>query len=235
MPTIEEVAGWKESIIHILRALQNVDDSLMVSIDPLTETGFLNGLCHFLGWGREEKKTIMYGLLESESIVAFISASGEAYASLSGKNAVLIGTDRCPDLIWNQPILAFKGRASKITPLSTLVCQRIKILPTVGLWNQLMRFENCDDLLTEIQEHQATIQRSKVERYKNGLDLVNFGKGWKVSFDPPETSDDEMYAPSSDDGDDDDDEDDSLANNQPTNNMEDGVEVVTERPGLEID
>ena len=234
LPTLEEIGSWKEAVIHILRALQNVDDSLMISIDPLTETGFLNGLCHFLGWGKDEKKAIMYGLSDSESIVAFISDTGEVYASLSGERAVLIGTDRCP-ILWNQPIVAFKGRANKITPLSTLVCQRIKILPTVGLWNQLMEFENVDDLLEEIQQHQANVQRSKVERYTDGLGLINFGKGWKVSFEPPESSDDEMYAPSSDDGGADDDEDDSLANNQPPNNMEDGIEVVTERPGLEID
>ena len=170
----------------------------------------------------------MYGLAENESIVAFITASGEAYASLSGKEAVCIGTDRC-SLVWNQPIQAFKGRLNKIIPLSTLVCQRLKIRPTLGLYNQLMEFEKADELMVEIQDYQANQQRSKVARSKNELGLVNFGEGWRVDYNPPEPSDDELYRPDSDmEADDNDDND----NNK--DNDEDGIKIVTEKTNPEL-
>ena len=76
------------------------------------------------------------------------------------------------------------------------------------------------------------------------MGLINFGRGWTVDYNPPEPSDDELYAPDSDMEPDDNNADDNNAddnnaddneNNEKKDNDEDGIMVVTEKTGPEME
>lgn len=196
LPNLDELDSWLPAVHHAVKSISNADGSVVIALQPRMETGFLNALGNILHWDDNNKTTIMRGMKENESFLAFITASGEAYASLGMSKSVLISTNKCK-IVWDQPILGMDASA-EVTSLKSLVRQFCLVQPTPAFFDQLLEFKD-DQLMAEYHNSLTNLQKPRSVRYVTNNHIINVGEGWAADIETIEdnTSDDEDYAPDS--------------------------------------